>query len=65
MSAISINLPDDEMNKLQETADRLGITPEELVRASIEKLLNQPEESFKRALDYVMKKNTELYKRLA
>ena len=65
MSTITINLPDEHLSKLQEAAAQLGITPEELVRASIEDLLNQPEESFKQALDYVMKKNAELYRRLA
>ena len=65
MSSITINLPDDSLNKLQEAADRLGVTPEELVRVSIEELLSQPEESFKQAIDYVLKKNAELYRRLA
>ena len=65
MSSITINLPDAHLSKLQETASQLGITLEELIRASIEDLLNQPEESFKQAMDYVMKKNTELYRRLS
>jgi hypothetical protein len=41
-----------------------GITPEELVRASVEDLLGRPEE-FQKAVDYVLKKNEELYQRLA
>jgi predicted DNA-binding protein len=65
MSKINIDLPDEYIAKLQETADRLGVSPADLIRASIEELLNQPEELFKQTLDYVMKKNAELYKRLA
>ena len=38
---------------------------EELVRASVEELLASPEETFLEAVDYVLKKNQELYKRLA
>ena len=41
------------------------VTPEELVRVSIDALLNRPEEEFRRALGYVLRKNAELYKRLA
>ena len=65
MSTININIPDDRLIKLKETAERLGITPEELILASIEDLLNKPEESFKQAVDYVLNKNKELYRRLA
>ena len=65
MSKFNIDLPDEYITKLQETADRLGVSPQDLIRASIEELLNQPDESFKQTLDYVLKKNAELYKRLA
>ena len=65
MSSITIELPDDRLLKLKEIAVRLGITPEELARVSIEELLAQPDEKFKRASDYVLKKNEELYRRLA
>jgi len=52
------------MLKLKETATQLQVSPEELVRVSIEELLTRPQESFQRALD-VLKKNAELYRRLA
>ncbi|MDY0040940.1 MAG: hypothetical protein RBS57_11575 [Desulforhabdus sp.] len=45
-------------------ASGLGTTPEELVRASVEDLLGRPKE-FQEAVDYVLKKNEELYRRLA
>ncbi|MBI2504459.1 MAG: DNA-binding protein [Candidatus Latescibacteria bacterium] len=65
MTSLTITLPDDRMLKLQEVASRLRVTPEELARLSIEKLLASPEETFQQAVDYVLKKNAELYRRLA
>ena len=64
MSNITISLPEDSMSKLKEMAVGLGTTPEELVRASVQDLLGRPEE-FQKAVDYVLKKNEELYRRLA
>ncbi len=65
MTTISIALPDDRLHKLQEMARRLQVAPEELVRASIEDLLVRPDEEFRDALDHVLNKNAELYRRLA
>ena len=65
MSAITISIPEERMQRLQEVAARFGLSPEELVRLSIEELLARPEEDFARAADYVLKKNEELYRRLA
>jgi predicted transcriptional regulator len=64
MTALTINLPDDRMLTLQERAEELGVTPEELVRVSIEELLSRPEDDFQHALSYVLRKNADLYKRL-
>jgi predicted transcriptional regulator len=65
MSSITINLPDEHLLKLREIASRLRVSPEDLARMSIEELIAQPEEGFERAADYVLKKNAELYRRLA
>ena len=65
MDAITISLTDDDLAKLRKLADRNGITPEELARISIEELLTRPEEEFQRAVDFVLEKNAELYRRLA
>ena len=64
MNNITISLPEDRMSKLKEMAVGLGTTPEELVRASVEDLLGRPEE-FEKVADYVLRKNEELYRRLA
>jgi len=65
MSTITIVLPDDRVQKLEELANRFQVPLEELVRVSVEELLTRPEDQFQRALDYVLNKNAELYQRLA
>lgn len=65
MSSITINLQNEQMARLQDIAGRLGISIEDLARMSIEELLSAPDEGFERAADYVLKKNEELYRRLA
>ncbi|MEW5958226.1 MAG: CopG family transcriptional regulator [Chloroflexota bacterium] len=65
MTTITIALPDDRLLRLKELAKTLKITPEELVRVSIEELLTRPEEAFQQAVEYVLKKNADLYQRLA
>ena len=65
MAIMTIVLPDDRLLRLEETATRLGISPEELVRVSIEELLARPDEAFEQTVEYVLKKNAELYRRLA
>jgi len=65
MTTITVSLPADRMQKLREVAAQYRVEPEDLVRASVEELLTRPEEEFKHALEYVLDKNAELYRRLA
>ncbi len=65
MTTITIELPSERLQKLQEMAQKFGISTEELVRVSVEDMLTQPEEQFRKAAQYVLKKNAELYTRLA
>ena len=65
MSTITVAIPEERLVKLNEMARQLGVGPEELVRVSIEELLTRPEADFEQAVDYVLTKNTELYRRLA
>lgn len=65
MSSITIDLSDEHLMRLREIATRLGISPEELARVGIEDLISKPDEKFDSAVDYVLKKNAELYRRLA
>ena len=65
MNTLTINIPDDRLLKLQETATHLGVSLEELILMGVEEVLNQPEEDFQGTVNYVLKKNAELYQRLA
>jgi antitoxin FitA len=65
MTTITITLPDDHLVKLKEMAARLGVTPEDLARVSIEELLSCSEDRVQRAITYVLTKNAKLYRRLA
>jgi hypothetical protein len=65
MDTITVALPDDCLMQLKERATQFSVSPEELVRVSIEELLSRPDEALKDAVDYVLNKNAELYRRLA
>jgi hypothetical protein len=65
MNTLTIALPQDRFSQLRELATRLGVTPEDLARAGIEDLLNHPDEAFRQALDDLLTRNAELYRRLA
>ena len=65
MVQITVALPEDRLQELKEVAARLGVSVDTLVRVSVEELLAKPDESFRHTLDYVLKKNEELYRRLA
>jgi hypothetical protein len=62
---LSIDLSPAQANRLRIEAERLGLTPEDLARAAITDLLAATGEDFKAAADRVLKKNQELYRRLA
>jgi predicted transcriptional regulator len=65
MSTITVTVSDDRLAKLKELAGRFCISPEDLVRVSIDELLTRPKEDFEKAAAHVLNKNSELYRRLA
>ena len=65
MSTITVTVSDDRFAKLKEVAGRFNITAEDLVRVSIDEFLSRPEEALEKAANYVLNKNSELYRRLA
>lgn len=65
MTAITIPLSEDRLERLRALAERAGVSPEELARAGLEDWLARPREDFARAAAHVMRKNAELYRRLA
>ena len=62
---LSIDLSPAQADRLRLEAERLGLTPEDLAKAAIADLLGTANEDFKAAADRVLKKNEELYRRLA
>ncbi len=61
---ITIDLSDEQSAYLQRMAERLGVQPDELVRAAFSDQLAQPQDHFLRAAEKVLRKNRELYERL-
>lgn len=65
MTTITIPLSDERVAQLRLWADEVGLPPEEFLRRRVEQLLDRPDEHFQKASDYLLKKNAELYRRLA
>jgi hypothetical protein len=65
MQTIEVQLTEQIAAKLQEAAQRLGVTIEDLLHASVKEKLARLDEDFLTATSYVLEKNTELYQRLA
>jgi hypothetical protein len=62
---IVVELSEEEAERLRAAAERLGVRPEDLARAGVSDLLKRPEADFQGALEYVLRKNEGLYRRLA
>jgi predicted transcriptional regulator len=62
---VTFELPPAQSEKLRDIADRLGISPSELARAAVTDLLAERDDDFQEAADRVLRKNAELYRRLA
>ena len=62
---LAVELSEAETRRLEEAAARLGVDPTELARAAISDLLSTPDDDFRAAADHVLRKNEELYRRLA
>jgi antitoxin FitA len=65
MASITVNISDEQLRKLKQLARENNISAEDLLRASIEDWLTYSKNEFTEAADYVLKKNAELYRRLA
>ncbi len=62
---LAIELSPAEAERLHREAERFGIAPEDLARAALADLLAVPDDAFKAAAERVLRKNEELYRRLA
>ena len=62
--ALSIDLPANQLEELRAFAKRLGVAPEDLVRAVVADQLSARED-FESIAERVLEKNRELYRRLS
>jgi predicted transcriptional regulator len=62
---LTVDLSPALAERLRREAERLGLAPEELARSAITDLLETPDDAFKMAAERVLRKNEELYRRLA
>lgn len=62
---ISVELTPEQETALVESAKRLNLAPAELASAAIRDFLVQQESDFQAAAERVLRKNKELYRRLA
>ena len=65
MEQLTNSLPDEIAIQLKTAAKKTGVKPEEFLLASLQEKLDSLDVEFIKAMKYVLKKNTELYKRLA
>lgn len=65
MKTLEITLPDQLHERFQLAAQKLGLTIEELIQITVEEKLEKAEPRFQEATKHVLKKNEELYRRLA
>lgn len=65
MTTLSISISEERLQKLKAVAVRYKVEPEELIQISIDELINQPEQAVLDAIEYVLHKNADLYRRLA
>jgi predicted transcriptional regulator len=64
MNSLTIDLPSDQFQRLHLLADKQGLSPEEFARQLAAERLTR-DESIDAATQYLLKKNAELYRRLA
>ncbi|MBV9070898.1 MAG: DNA-binding protein [Acidobacteria bacterium] len=64
MKLLELNVPDEVASRIEEAAQLRGLTVEQLLQYSVEEKLQRDAE-FSRAVDHVIEKNAELYRRLS
>jgi len=65
MASITIELSPDRLKRLETLAEKFNLRAQDLVRVTVEELLDRPDEELVRTREYVLQKNRELYRRLS
>jgi len=65
MPHVTIPITEEQMARLKDLAQKVGLAPEQLLEAGVEDFLGRHDDEFTRMADFIITKNTELYRRLA
>jgi predicted transcriptional regulator len=65
MTTMTLELTDEQAKKWTKEAERLNMTPEQLVTRSVEERLSGRKRYMTQAIKRIIKDNEELYRRLA
>lgn len=65
MAEITHSLSPEEVTRLEELGRPEGLSVEQVAKLAIQDLMNQPDEFFRVEAERILKKNAELYRRLA
>ena len=65
MESVIVNSTDQLAIKVKEAASKIGISPEEFIKSGVEEKLLLLDSDFRNAIEHVLNKNAELYRRLA
>ena len=65
MTTITLELSDEKAEQLSETARQMNMTLEQLVTTSVDERLAERKRYVSQAVTRIIKKNEELYRRLA
>ena len=65
MKNFELSIEENVAERIEQAAERLGLSPEAFLRLSAEEKIARLEAEVDAATDYVLGKNDELYRRLA
>jgi hypothetical protein len=64
MTTLRVTLSNERLLRLKETADRLGLSTNDLLLIGIDEFLRKPDDDLKKAVERVLDKNRDLYRKL-
>jgi len=65
INSLTIQIPDEKLQQLQQLAKEKGITTEEIIETKINEWLTHNSQELSEGSNYVVNKNAQLYKHLA
>ncbi len=65
MEQLTITLPEEIATQLKDASQKVGVKPEDFLLVSLQEKLASLDSEFTEAMKHVLRKNADLYKRLA